>query len=137
MRDYRTITIGARTQYAVKVSPEDYDFLMQWRWTYALSHGPWSGLVYARRSISTGSGNITILMHRVILTERMAIARPSEKYFTDHENGDSLDNRRVNDSGAAQLQWLTAAQNMAKRRARPGLHVLPLPPESGLAEIPF
>lgn len=47
---YRTITIGARVQYVVKVSPEDYDFLMQWRWTYAVSHQG-GGLVYARRSV--------------------------------------------------------------------------------------
>jgi hypothetical protein len=36
MRDYRIITIGARTQFTVKVLPEDYDFLMQWKWTYAV-----------------------------------------------------------------------------------------------------
>ena len=118
-----TITIGARTQYAVKVSPEDYDFLMQWKWTYALSHGPWSGLVYARRSIYTGSGNITVLMHRVILLERMGIERPSDKHFVDHENGHSLDNRRVNDDGLPQLQWLTHKENMAKRR---GIRAVPL-----------
>lgn len=90
MRDYRTIVVGARTQYVVKVSPEDYDFLMQWKWTYAVSHPRHGGLVYARRSIRVGDSNVTILMHRVIIIERMGLVRPSEKHFVDHENGDAL-----------------------------------------------
>src|SRR5579862_4885499 len=98
MAAYRTITVGARTQFVVKVSPEDYDFLMQWKWTFARSHGPWSGLIYARRSIRAPDGsNETILMHRVIIVERMGLERPSDKHFVDHDNDDSLDNRRVND----------------------------------------
>ena len=124
MSAYATMTVGKRTQYEVKVSPEDLDFLLQWKWTYALSHGPWSGLVYARRSIKGADGsNVTVLMHRVILIERMGIARPSEQHFVDHENGHSLDNRRVNDEGLAQLQWLTPKENMAKRR---GIRCVPI-----------
>jgi hypothetical protein len=134
--DYRTIIAGARTQFVVKVSPEDYDFLMQWKWTYARSHGQWSGLIYARRSTRRG-GNVTILMHRVIIVERMGLERPSDLHFTDHDNGDSLDNRRVNDRGRPQLAWLTHAENMAKRRETPGKIAVPLPPESGLIEIPY
>lgn len=120
-RPYRTIVVGARTQYVVKVSCEDYDFLMQWKWTYAVSHKN-GGLVYARRSIRSGDQNVTLLMHRLIITERMDIARPSEKHFVDHDNGDSLDNRRSNDRDRAQLRWLTAKENMANQRgviARP------------------
>ena len=135
MAAYRTITVGARTQFVVKVSPEDYDFLMQWKWTYARSHGQWSGLIYARRSIRAPDGtNETILMHRVIIVERMGLERPSELHFTDHENGDSLDNRRTNDRRRQQLRWLTHKENMANRR---GIVSMPLPPESGLTEIPY
>jgi hypothetical protein len=138
MSPYREIVIGARTQFVVKVSPEDYDFLMQWRWTFARSHGQWSGLIYARRSIRGSDGsNETILMHRVIIAERMGLKRPSELHFVDHDNGDSLDNRRVNDKGQAQLAWLTNAENMAKRKHTPGKIIVPLPPESGLSEIPY
>jgi hypothetical protein len=135
--DYRTITIGARTQFVVKVSPEDYDFLMQWKWTYARSHGQWSGLVYARRSICVGSANVTVLMHRVVI-ERMGLERPSDKHFVDHENGDSLDNRRLNDSGVAQLRWLTAAENMKNQR---GIRAVPIGAgegqQGGAGDIPF
>lgn len=104
------------------------------KWTYAVSHPRHGGLVYARRSIRVGDSNVTILMHRVVIIERMGLARPSEKHFVDHENGDALDNRRVNDRGRAQLRWLTNKENMANRR---GIHSVPLPPESGLSEIPY
>lgn len=136
LSSHRTIIIGARTQYVVKVSPEDYDFLMQWKWTYAVSHPRHGGLVYARRSIRDGGRNVTILMHRVIITERMGLERPSEKHFTDHDNGDSLDNRRVNDRARAQLAWLTAKQNMAKQY---GIRSLPVVPafRPAMNDIPF
>lgn len=73
-------------------------------------------------------------MHRVILLERMNIVRPSEKHFCDHDNEDSLDNRRFNDKGRQQLQWLTAKENAAKRSGRSRICIPALPPESGLTE---
>src|SRR5437879_8464411 len=106
MLPHATIIVGARTQYIVKVSWEDYDFLLQWPWTFAVSHPRHGGLVYARRSVREGDRNVTVLMHRVIITERMGLKRPSEKHFVDHDNGDSLDNRRENDAGRQQLRWL-------------------------------
>lgn len=135
MLPYATIIIGARTQYAVKVDWEDYDFLMQWKWTYAVSH-PQGGLVYARRSVREGSRNVTILMHRVIITERMGLKRPSEKHFVDHDNGDSLDNRRRNDRDRPQLAWLTAKENMAKQY---GIRSAPIVASvrANLSDIPF
>jgi hypothetical protein len=131
---FKIIAAGARLQFAVKVSAEDYDWLMQWKWTYARSHGQWSGLIYARRSERQGDGNVTILMHREILIRRMGIERPSDKYFVDHWNEDSRDNRREGDDGHAQLSWMTAKENAAKRTGR-GRFITPiLPPESGLME---
>jgi hypothetical protein len=136
LSSYRTIIIGARTQYAVKVSAIDYDFLMQWKWTYAASHPMHGGLVYARRSIREGCRNVTLLMHRLIITERMGEERPSDKHFVDHDNGFSLDNRRVNDAGRAQLAWLTAKQNMAKQY---GIRAIPIVPAFRpiMSDIPF
>lgn len=118
MRPYRTIIVGARTQYAVKVDAEDYDFLMQWPWTYAVLHPRHGGLVYARRSVREGDRNVTVLMHRVIILERMKIERPSLKHFVDHENGDSLDNRRVNDEEPAAV----AMADPAGKHGQPAWH---------------
>jgi hypothetical protein len=132
---YRTIIVGARTQYAVKVSSEDYDFLMQWLWTYAVSHPRHGGLVYARRCVTLEGIKTTILMHRVVLIERMGIPRPSAKHFVDHENGHALDNRRINDRGRAQLRWLTPKENMAARVRQVSVHAVPLPPEA--MAVPF
>jgi hypothetical protein len=134
MLSYATMTIGARTQYVVKVSWEDYDFLMRWTWTYAVSHPRHGGLVYARRSVWDGSQNVTVLMHRVII-DRMGLKRPSKKHFVDHENGDSLDNRRVNDRGLQQLDWLTAKQNMANQRGIRAVPIAEVAPD--FADIPF
>lgn len=136
MQPHATIIIGCRTQYIVKVDWQDYDFLMQWPWTYAVSHPRHGGLVYARRSVREGDHNVTLLMHRVIILERMGLPRPSEKHFVDHDNGDSLDNRWVNDHGRAQLQWFTAKENMANQR---GIRSVPIVPayRSALSDIPF
>lgn len=136
MPPYREIVIGARTQFVTKVSPEDYDFLMQWKWTYARSHGQWSGLIYARRSIHEPSGNRTILMHRLIIVERMGLGRPSDLHFVDHDNDDSLDNQRFIGK-RQQLQWLTNKENAAKKQRSGGSIGVPFPPESGLTEIPY
>jgi hypothetical protein len=136
MQDHATIIVGARTQYRVKVSWQDYDFLMQWPWTYAVSHPRHGGLVYARRSVREGSRNVTLLMHRVIITERMGLPRPSERHFVDHDNGDALDNRRENDAGRPQLRWLTPKENMANQR---GIRAVPVVAafRPNLSDIPF
>ena len=75
-------------------------------------------------------------MHRVIIIERMEIARPSPKHFVDHANGDSLDNRRFGDDGRPQLRWLTAKENMANQR---GVRSWPVAQtyRSALSDIPF
>jgi hypothetical protein len=136
MQPYATVIVGCRTQYVVKVDWIDYDFILQWPWTYAVSHPLHGGLVYARRSVREGDRNVTVLMHRVIILERMKIERPSPKHFVDHDNGDSLDNRRENDAGRQQLAWLTAKENMAKQY---GVRNHPVVPafRPGLSDIPF
>jgi hypothetical protein len=102
------LTIGARAQYETQVSPEDYDFLLSFKWTFARSH-KFGELIYARRSVREGSYNRTILMHRVVL-ERMGIERPTKRHTADHWDGDSLNNRRDN------LRWATPAEQMQNRR---------------------
>ncbi len=115
--DYREIVVGARGQYVARVSPEDYIFLIRWRWTFKVSRG---GNVYARRCTWTGSvkdgskRKVTILMHNVIM-ERKGEDRPSPEHTADHRNCRPLDNRRVN------LRWADksgqAKNQRRKRRA--------------------
>lgn len=83
------------------VDDEDFEWLSQWGW-YA-----WKGrnTLYAARHIRKG-GHRMIHMHRLI-------NKTPDHLFTDHRNGDGLDNRRNN------LRTATAAQNCANARRRP------------------
>jgi len=75
------------------IDPEDYDSLSQWKWYY--SHG------YAIRhpSMVGGIRKGKIMMHRVI-------AKTPNGVYTDHINGNGLDNRKSN------LRFVSHAQNM-------------------------
>jgi hypothetical protein len=81
------------------VDDVDYDYLMQWKWTY-LSTG------YAYRQYTVGKKSNgkqqlkTILMHRLLTGTPKGID-------TDHINGNRLDNRRHN------LRTCTRSQNNA------------------------
>ena len=88
-----------RGKYFAKVDDEDYDWLMQWRWSVEVKNGD---ILYATRK----NGNSTYYMHRQILnlTDR--------KLQADHINHDGLDNRRLN------LRAVTRAQNLANVRPK-------------------
>lgn len=66
------------------VDDVDYDYLMQWKWHAFKSRSTW----YASRSNNPGK---PILMHRALLGDTL-----HEKQLADHENGDGLDNQRLN-----------------------------------------
>ncbi len=74
------------------VDDEDYEHLSQWKWCYSKIKGRKEG--YALRHESKK----TIYMHRLILD-------PPEDMYTDHINGNRLDNRRAN------LRSCTPSQN--------------------------
>jgi hypothetical protein len=65
-------------QFAI-VDDEDYDYLMRWKWSYCNG--------YASRSIWGRTTKVT--MHRLI-------NQTPDGLFTDHINGDKLDNRKCN-----------------------------------------
>ena len=77
------------------VDDEDFEYLNQWKW-YAHNH---HGKFYATRSIRINGKKKTVRMHRVIVNNT------NPKMHTDHQNGDSLDNRRMN------LRICTASEN--------------------------
>ncbi len=78
------------------VDDEDYDYLMQWKWHYDRG--------YARRKYRI-DGNKTkgIFLHRVI-------NKTPKSLFTDHINGNKLDNRKEN------LRNCTNKQNQRNSR---------------------
>lgn len=78
------------------VDDGDYEFLNQFKWYHALG--------YARRDITDNGKSKNIWMHREVLGVE-------EGKFTDHINGDGLDNRRAN------LRSCTHTENM--RNAKP------------------
>jgi hypothetical protein len=80
------------------VDDDDYAWLSQWNWHYALG--------YARSNIMQPDGRRqSVFMHRKIL-------EPPDHLVTDHVNRNGLDNRRSN------LRSVTHAENMLNCGAR-------------------
>ncbi len=63
------------------VDPEDYEWLMQWKWSFNTG--------YAVRGTRKGGKQLKFRMHRVI-------AKTPNGFETDHINRNKLDNRRCN-----------------------------------------
>lgn len=82
------------------VDDEDFDFLNQWEWCYTSSG-------YAMRTVKIDGKDQFILMHRLIN------GTPKGMY-TDHKNGDGLDNRKIN------LRNATNSNNQMNRINLPG-----------------
>ena len=107
----RTVRIGARGQYRVKVDARDYAWVTRWRWNFRRYLWRFGASIYARRCVRRGGRNVTLYMHTEILVHRMGLPRPP-KHTGDHRNIDSLDNRRRN------LAWATLSEQNANRRQR-------------------
>lgn len=81
-----------------RVSPKDFERLIQWKWCAAWS--PIARSFYAVRTSCSG-GRRTVYMHREILG-----IEKCDKRNIDHVSGETLDNRRSN------LRFATHAQNL-------------------------
>lgn len=108
----RRIYLDKHAEVFCLVSPEDYDFAVQWRWRFLRDR--WGRKLYAvrntRRRRETPT-QITVFLHKAILTERIGILPPTPAHrIGDHLNGNSLDNTREN------LRWATAVENAATSR---------------------
>lgn len=90
------------------VSPEDYDWLIRWRWHYVMDRTKTK--YYARRNTWSQGRRIHVWMHKAILIERMGIPQPDEDHHIgDHGNGNSLCNERWN------LSWANKSMNRRNR----------------------
>src|SRR5690348_17967976 len=67
----RTVAIGARGQYKVKVDARDYAWVTQWRWTFMRWSWRYGTSIYARRCVRRGGRKVTLYMHTEILIHRM------------------------------------------------------------------
>jgi len=95
----RLIPVGIRGHQAI-VDAEDYDFLMQWKWSYD-HHG------YAYRNIrEKGKYVARVAMHQLV-------NKTPAGFDTDHINGNGLDNRKLN------LRTVTRGQNLRNKGKLP------------------
>lgn len=134
---WRRITLSARDNIWTLVDAVDFDWLSRHTWNVSWgSRTPWQ--LYGKRNV--GPDRATLRIHREIMIH--ADPRPEDfmaAHPVDHDNGQTLDNRRVN------LAWVSRAQNTLNRRPRnkiPSLDaiVLQLMAEHGYAqpqEVPF
>jgi len=81
------------------VDDEDYDYLMQWKWSAHLNNNRY---FYAERGIKVNGKCKTIRMH-------VDLMKPKIGNIVDHINHNTLDNRKHN------LRVCTRSQNNANR----------------------
>ena len=86
--------------YKAIVDDEDYEYLMQWKWSYNK---------YAYRRPMVKRKSWIVRMHRVVVN------CPPDKQV-DHINGDTLDNRKAN------LRICTPYQNSLNKKKRNSLN---------------
>jgi hypothetical protein len=80
-----------------------YDYLNQWKWQASEQK---NGKFYAQRKIKVNSFRKCIMMHRLIVNNT------DIKLHTDHINGITLDNRKIN------LRICTNSQNQMNKKVQ-------------------
>ena len=107
MTDFTNIKIIPLTKgFSTIVDETDYDWLMEWKWQISPNGYAVRGL-YAPCVNYKREGRGKISMHRAIMNT------PKDMY-TDHINGDKLDNRRCN------LRICTNQQNQGNQKIKKG-----------------
>ncbi|WP_315759332.1 HNH endonuclease [Bradyrhizobium sp. SZCCHNRI2007] len=135
---WRRIMLSARDNIWCLVDADDYGWLSENVWNVSWgSRTPWQK--YAKRNV--GPDRATLRMHREIMVRHDPRSdRFMAKHPVDHDNGQTLDNRKAN------LAWVTHRQNCNNRRPRgaiPSLDeivrdlVASLPQRQLSSEVPF
>lgn len=93
----------------------DYEWAKQWRWHYTLDRT--KKKYYATRTARRGDGWVKLYMHKEIVARKGK--PPSDKHtIGDHQDGNSLDNRRHN------LDWATLSMNRRNRRGNAAQQIM-------------
>lgn len=102
------IYLGRHAEVRCLVSPEDANWVSQWRWKFVAARGC-PGKLYAFRTTRWKGRHVGIYLHKEILL-RHAGPPPSEDHIVgDHMDGDTLNCRWQN------LRWATPSQNQENR----------------------
>jgi len=91
----------------------DYEWATRWRWHYVYDrHGRKRYAARNTRRRGESPKQIKVFMHKDILLRSGKPQPTTAHHIGDHDDGDSLNNRRGN------LDWATPAMNRASARAR-------------------
>lgn len=104
----RQIWLDDRAELFCVVDVQDYDFAMQWKWKAIKSKGrkvKW----YAYRTTRDKERHVAVFLHKLICLRANGLPPSTDHLIGDHQDGDSLNNRRVN------LEWSTRSQNCLNR----------------------
>lgn len=117
--EYRIYLDDHACRYVV-LDQIDYDWFVQWRWTFKPSRG--GRKFYAYRNLTLRSSgqrtNRSIFLH-VAIMQRTGIAQPTPAHVVvDHRDGDSFNCRRTN------LRWATLSMNRLNLNGKYGYDLI-------------
>lgn len=90
------------------VDLQDYEFAMQWKWKPIKSKGT-KLKYYAFRTSRWEGRHVAYFLHKLICFRANGLPPTRDHLIGDHQDGDSLNNRRIN------LNWATQSQNRLNR----------------------
>lgn len=109
----RRVYLDRNCEIFCLVSPEDYEWVTQWRWKWNFDRTRSKRYAIRTPRIARDDGtyrSLTIYMHKALL-DRWGDPQPTELHIIgDHQNGESLDNQRGN------IKWATRSENRKNRK---------------------